>query len=96
MRSLHATTHGIRMTYSHERALMVSFVLHPDPWPKTRHVKNRPISRWFLELAEDYLPGGTLRIKSDFAPNVARVFELVAHGRRGESSANTRLTHYSA
>jgi tRNA (guanine-N7-)-methyltransferase len=56
------------------------FVLHPDPWPKTKTRKNRLISRWFLELAEALLkPGGTLRIKSDFAPNVSRVYELMTH-----------------
>ena len=54
------------------------FVLHPDPWPKQRHGKNRLISRWFLELAQAVLaPGGALRIKSDYTPNVSRVFELL-------------------
>ena len=62
----------------HRESLDGLFVLHPDPWPKTRHVKNRLVSRWFLELALALLkPGGTLRIKSDFGPNVSRVFELL-------------------
>ena len=59
-------------------------VNHPDPWPKAKHEKNRLISRWFLELASALLtPGGTLRIKSDYQPNVDRVFDLMAAGDDG-------------
>ena len=75
------------------------FVLHPDPWPKTRHVKNRLVSRWFLELAEALLkPGGTLRIKSDFAPNVSRVFDLLKTDDDGSPAPtlNLEITAHSA
>lgn len=61
------------------------YVNHPDPWPKARHEKNRLISRWFLEDCARWLaPGGWLRIKSDFAPNVARAVELLDRGPDGE------------
>jgi len=50
------------------------YINHPDPWQKTRHEKNRLISRWFLEDAAQLLrPGGVFRLKSDFADNVYRV-----------------------
>lgn len=54
------------------------YVNHPDPWPKERHEKNRLISRWFLEDVVRYLkPGGELRLKSDFQPNVDRFAEIL-------------------
>ncbi|MFT7520080.1 MAG: tRNA (guanine-N7-)-methyltransferase [Kiritimatiellia bacterium] len=59
------------------------YVNHPDPWPKTRHLKNRLISRWFLEEASSYLkPGGWLRLKSDFEDNVDRVPRLLSSNGR--------------
>jgi len=57
------------------------YVNHPDPWPKERHEKNRLVSRWFLEdVAALLVPGGWLRIKSDFRDNVDRVSRLLDHG----------------
>lgn len=42
------------------------FVLHPDPWPKTRHHKRRMISPWFFQQAASLLKtGATLRVASD-------------------------------
>lgn len=61
------------------------FINHPDPWPKTKHEKNRLISRWFLEEAAMLLaPGASLRLKSDHAPNADRLIELLDRGPRGE------------
>lgn len=55
------------------------YVNHPDPWPKEKHEKNRLISRWFLEDCAMLLPpGGVVRLKSDFRPNVDRIEELLA------------------
>ena len=60
------------------------YVNHPDPWPRTSQVKNRLISRWFLEDVARFLaPGGWLRVKSDFRPNVDRVVQVLSHGEDG-------------
>ena len=49
-----------------DQALTRLFVLHPDPWPKTRHHKRRMISPWFFaEAARLIKPGGILRVASD-------------------------------
>ncbi len=65
----------------HPASIAVLWVHHPDPWPKERHEKNRLISRWFLEDVVRLLePGGYLRLKSDFEPNVARASRLIDHG----------------
>jgi tRNA (guanine-N7-)-methyltransferase len=65
-------------------ALDIIYVNHPDPWSKTRHEKNRLISRWFLEDVTHLLkPGGCLRIKSDCRENVDRVPQLLSAGREG-------------
>jgi len=62
-------------------SIAVLWVHHPDPWPKERHEKNRLISRWFLEdVARLLEPGGFLRLKSDFEPNVRRAAHLIDHG----------------
>jgi tRNA (guanine-N7-)-methyltransferase len=59
------------------------YVNHPDPWPKTRHLKNRLVSRWFMERAASLLkPGGWLRVKSDYRPNVDQVAATLNHTDR--------------
>jgi len=68
------------------------YVNHPDPWPKTRHDKNRLISRWFLEDVVSLLaPGGWFRLKSDFEPNVTRAVELIDKGPRGQEAPRLPL-----
>lgn len=48
------------------------FVLHPDPWPKSRHHKRRMISPWFFRQAARLIkPGGILRVASDIEDYVA-------------------------
>lgn len=43
------------------------FVLHPDPWPKWRHVRRRLIQADFLdELARIMIPGGVFRLGTDW------------------------------
>ena len=55
-----------------DRSLSKIFVLHPDPWPKTRHHKRRMISPWFFSEAARLLkPGGILRVASDIPDYVA-------------------------
>ena len=67
-----------------EGSLSGIYVHHPDPWSKTRHEKNRLISRWFLEDCARFLkPGGWLRMKSDHRDNIARVEGLLAHDSEG-------------
>ncbi|MFK7927783.1 MAG: tRNA (guanosine(46)-N7)-methyltransferase TrmB [Myxococcota bacterium] len=54
------------------------YINHPDPWPKSRHEKNRLISRWFLEDACQIVrEGGWIRAKSDFEDNIARIPRLL-------------------
>jgi tRNA (guanine-N(7)-)-methyltransferase len=66
-------------------SLSTIWVNHPDPWPKERHEKNRLVSRWFLEdVARLLRPGGVMRLKSDFRPNVDRAAALLDRGPEGE------------
>jgi tRNA (guanine-N7-)-methyltransferase len=45
------------------------FILFPDPWPKTRHHKNRIIQAAFLtELRRKMLPGAHLHFRTDHEP----------------------------
>ena len=47
-------------------SLSFVYLLHPDPWPKARHVKRRMINDGPLELIAARLkPGGELRIATD-------------------------------
>ena len=69
------------------------YVNHPDPWPKTRHVKNRLLSRWFLEDCVRFLkPGGWLRVKSDFRDNVDRIEGLIGSDGAGNPLPRLPLT----
>jgi tRNA (guanine-N7-)-methyltransferase len=44
------------------------YILHPDPWPKTRHEKRRLLSAGFLnELANHLTPDGQIIIGTDHA-----------------------------
>ena len=71
------------------------FVNHPDPWPKERHEKNRLISRWFLEDVVRLLaPGGELRLKSDFQPNVDRFAEILGDTSLPELPLDILATTY--
>ncbi|MEQ1506588.1 MAG: hypothetical protein ABMB14_30450 [Myxococcota bacterium] len=73
--------------------LSTIWVNHPDPWPKERHEKNRLISRWFLADVVSLLrPGGTLRLKSDHAPNVDRAVFLLDHDPEGAAAERLPLT----
>jgi tRNA (guanine-N7-)-methyltransferase len=61
------------------------YVNHPDPWSKSRHEKNRLISRWFLEdVARLLKPGGVFRLKSDHLPNIERVGPLLTEDAEGD------------
>ena len=49
-----------------EASLERVFLLHPDPWPKTRHAKRRFVNPGPLDLVARALkPGGELRIGTD-------------------------------
>jgi len=64
------------------------WVNHPDPWPRERDEKNRLVSRWFLEdVARLLAPGGWLRMKTDFLPNVERAEALIDHDEDGAPAA---------
>ena len=47
-------------------ALLMLYLLHPDPWPKARHAKRRMVNDGPIELfAAKVKPGGELRIATD-------------------------------
>ncbi|HTV43141.1 MAG TPA: tRNA (guanosine(46)-N7)-methyltransferase TrmB [Candidatus Sulfotelmatobacter sp.] len=52
-------------------------VYFPDPWPKTRHHKNRLINEQFPALAGAALtPGGKVFLRTDDAPYFAQMTEV--------------------
>jgi tRNA (guanine-N7-)-methyltransferase len=49
-----------------EGGLSFLYLLHPDPWPKSRHAKRRMINDGPVDLiAEKLKPGGELRVATD-------------------------------
>ena len=51
-----------------ERSIDRTFILFPDPWPKTRHRKRRLVQPDFVaELARVMKPGAPLRFATDWA-----------------------------
>jgi tRNA (guanine-N7-)-methyltransferase len=52
-------------------------IYFPDPWPKTRHQKNRLINAQFPALARAALaPGGRIFLRTDDAPYFAQMTEV--------------------
>ncbi len=59
------------------------FILHPDPWPKTRHHKRRLFSHETLDtLARLMKPGALLRFASDDMKYIRWALEII--GRRDD------------
>ena len=49
-----------------DNSLSFVYLLHPDPWPKARHIKRRMVNNGPLNLiAAKLKPGGELRIATD-------------------------------
>lgn len=49
-----------------DASLSFLYLLHPDPWPKTRHAKRRMMNDRPLDLfAAKVMPGGELRLATD-------------------------------
>ena len=49
-----------------DRALSFFYLLHPDPWPKTRHAKRRMVNDGPIDLfAAKLRPGGEFRLATD-------------------------------
>jgi tRNA (guanine-N7-)-methyltransferase len=54
------------------------FVLFPDPWPKTRHLKRRLVARPLLDLlARVMKPGAELRVATDIGDYARTILESV-------------------
>ncbi|MFP4352438.1 MAG: tRNA (guanine(46)-N(7))-methyltransferase TrmB [Puniceicoccaceae bacterium] len=52
-----------------DRPIHRVFLLHPDPWPKKRHAKNRLTGPGILDrIADRTIPGGELYFRTDDAP----------------------------
>lgn len=60
-------------------------IYFPDPWPKTRHQKNRLINGQFPALARAALaPGGKVFLRTDDAPYFAQMTEVFDGAREFE------------
>jgi tRNA (guanine-N7-)-methyltransferase len=54
-------------------------IFFPDPWPKKRHHKRRLLQPAFVqELAERLVPGGLLRIATDWQPYAVEMLATLA------------------
>jgi len=80
-------------------------IFFPDPWPKKRHHKRRLLQPAFAQqLAERLVPGGVLRIATDWQPYalemlttlgaIARMENLAAGGTFVTPPAERRPTRF--
>ena len=61
-----------------ENSLSLVYILHPDPWPKTRHHKRRLINEQFLKLlAAKIMQNGKLLIITDHADYAKAINEVI-------------------
>jgi tRNA (guanine-N7-)-methyltransferase len=64
-------------------ALTMVYLLHPDPWPKSRHAKRRMVNDGPLDLiAAKLKPGGEFRLGTD-DPTYCR-WSMMVMNRRGD------------
>ena len=65
------------------RSASAIHIYFPDPWPKTRHHKNRLINEQFPALARAALaPHGTVFLRTDDAPYFAQMTEVFDADKR--------------
>ena len=65
-----------------DASLRFVYLLHPDPWPKTRHAKRRMVNHGPLDLiAAKLQPGGEFRLGTD-DPTYCRWSMMVMNQRR--------------
>ncbi len=63
-------------------ALSFVYLLHPDPWPKTRHIKRRMINDGPIDLiAAKLKPGGEFRFGTDHPVYVAHAMMVMRRHR---------------
>lgn len=81
------------------------YIMHPDPWPKRKHHKNRMIQQEFLQtLAEILKPAGLIDISTDhyeYALWIQKIFatassfkSLYVQGFSREPDADHVVTHF--
>ena len=65
-----------------EGALSFVYLLHPDPWPKTRHIKRRMMNDGPIDLiAAKLKPGGEFRFGTDHPVYVAHAMMIMRRHR---------------
>jgi tRNA (guanine-N7-)-methyltransferase len=73
------------------RGVAEVFVLFPDPWPKSRHAKNRFVNVELSEKLAKLAPrGGKFYFRSDHLPYCAEVRELFAKSKEWEIDDKAR------
>jgi tRNA (guanine-N7-)-methyltransferase len=93
-RARRARVHNLRIVRIDARSLVNLFlasglvsvyhIYFPDPWPKTRHAKNRLFSPWFVaNLRRTMEAGAPLYIATDVADYAESIFSMLGeHGLR--------------
>ena len=62
-----------------EKSISKIFIIHPDPWPKRKHHKNRLINDRFIEVLSEILkPDGRLEIATDHSEYAEWIIKLFA------------------
>jgi tRNA (guanine-N7-)-methyltransferase len=65
-----------------DASLSFVYLLHPDPWPKARHVKRRMMNDGPIQLIHDKLkPGGEFRFGTDHPVYVAHAMMIMRRYR---------------
>ena len=62
-----------------EKSISKIYIIHPDPWPKRKHHKNRLINDRFIDVLSEILkPDGRLEIATDHSGYAEWIIELFA------------------
>ena len=62
-----------------EKSISKIYIIHPDPWPKRKHHKNRLINDGFINVLSEILkPDGRLEIATDHSEYAEWIIKLFA------------------
>lgn len=78
-------TDFLRLFYP--RSVARAIILHPDPWPKKRHHKNRLINPEFVDkLADIIIQGGEVLLSTDYEDYAMQMVECFSNSQKYRSA----------
>ncbi len=81
--------------YIPEETFQMIYIIHPDPWPKRKHHKNRLIQHDFIDVLWKVLkPGGIIQLSTDHKEYANWIIQHFLERKDFESTYDKGFTRY--